>query len=83
MEKFRVNLIHLHHCRGIGWKSIFRILQHDPTLSSIYNYPSSFYEKILPLTKIQLNIFLKDLHSLSIQSMLKQYSNKSVGIIKP
>ncbi|THE14458.1 DNA-protecting protein DprA [Bacillus timonensis] len=81
MEKFRVNLIHLHHCRGIGWKSIFRILQHDPTLSSIYNYPSSFYEKILPLTKIQLNIFLKDLHSLSIQSMLKQYSNKSVGII--
>ncbi|MEH7234785.1 DNA-processing protein DprA [Bacillus sp. JJ1562] len=81
MEKIRENLIHLHHCRGIGWKSIFRILQHDPTLTSIYNYPSAFYEKILPLTKNQVSIFLKDLHSLSIQSMLKQYSNNNVGII--
>ncbi|MEH7382510.1 DNA-processing protein DprA [Bacillus sp. JJ1533] len=81
MEKFRENLIHLHHCRGIGWKSIFRILQHDPTLSSIYNYPQAFYEKILPLSKNQVNIFLKDLHSVSIQYMLKQYSNNNVGII--
>ncbi|MCC3357485.1 DNA-processing protein DprA [Bacillus sp. REN16] len=81
MEKNRENLIHLHHCRGIGWKSIFRILQHDPTLSSIYNYPTTFYEKILPLTKNQMKNFLNDLHSLSIQSMLKQYSNNNVGII--
>ncbi|WP_449539996.1 DNA-processing protein DprA [Ferdinandcohnia sp. Marseille-Q9671] len=81
MDNFRENLIHLHHCRGIGWKSIFRILQHDPTLSSIYNIPSTYYEKILPLSKYQMNIFLKDLHSLTIQSMLKQYSNNNVGII--
>ncbi|SRR5690606_15220858 len=81
MDKFREKLIHLHHCRGIGWKSIFRILQHDPTLSSIYNYPTSFYEKILPLSKHHLTIFLKDLHSLSIQSMLKQYKENNVGII--
>lgn len=81
MDKIREKLIHLHHCRGIGWKSIFRILQQDPTLSSIYNNPSSFYQKILPLQKNQLNIFLKDLHSLSIQSMLKQYRNNNVGII--
>ncbi|WP_010282477.1 DNA-processing protein DprA [Bacillus timonensis] len=81
MDKFREKLIHLHHCRGIGWKSIFRILQHDPTLSSIYTIPSSVYDKILPLPKNQLNIFLKDLHSLSIQSMLKQYRYNNVGII--
>lgn len=81
MDKFREKLIHLHHCRGIGWKSIFKILQHDSTLSRIYKYPPSFYEKILPLSKNQLTIFLKDLHSLSIQSMLKQYNDNNVGII--
>ncbi|MFT4413550.1 DNA-processing protein DprA [Fredinandcohnia humi] len=81
MELFREKLIHLHHCRGIGWKSIYQILQHDPTLSSIYNLPSQFFEKYLTLPKTQIKIFLKDLHSLSIQSMLKQYSANNVGVV--
>lgn len=81
MNNLRERLIHLHHCRGIGWKSIFQILQNDPTLSTIYNTPSSYYERILPLSKSQMNIFLKDLHSIPIQSMLKQYRNNNVGII--
>ncbi|MCS0543799.1 DNA-protecting protein DprA, partial [Aeromonas veronii] len=33
------------------------------------------------MSKNQLTIFLKDLHSLSIQSMLKQYNDNNVGII--
>ncbi|MCH1623796.1 DNA-processing protein DprA [Fredinandcohnia quinoae] len=81
MEKLREKLIHLHHCRGIGWKSIYCLLKVDPILSSIYNYSSRFYEKILPISKTQLKLFLNDLHSESFQSMLKQYNMNNIQTI--
>ncbi|MFS0865118.1 DNA-processing protein DprA [Fredinandcohnia sp. 179-A 10B2 NHS] len=81
MDHTREKLIHLHHCRGIGWKSILRLLQLDPTLSTINKYPSNFFEKYLSLSKYQVEIFLKDLHSVSIQSMLKKYSATNIKVI--
>ncbi|WP_071395350.1 DNA-processing protein DprA [Bacillus tuaregi] len=39
---FKQRLIHLHHCRGASWDSIFTILKKDPQLNSLYDsHPKS------------------------------------------
>lgn len=81
MNIFRERLLHLHHCSGIGWKSIYRILQFDPTLSSIYNLSSKTFEKILSIPEKSASLLLKDLHSHNFQSMLKQYREKNIHCI--
>ncbi|HZG61105.1 MAG TPA: DNA-processing protein DprA [Anoxybacillus sp.] len=77
----RERLIHLHHCRGIGWKSIARLLQLDPSLSTIFSLPYDTLSAYLPITKEQSLLFFQDLHSLSIQSMIKTYKEKNIHIV--
>ena len=36
MNEFKQKLIHLHHCRGVSWNSIFTILKKDPELHELY-----------------------------------------------
>jgi DNA processing protein len=77
----RERLVHLHHCRGIGWKSIARLLQLDPSLSTIFSLPYDTLSAYLPITKEQSLLFFQDLHSLSIQSMIKTYKEKNIHIV--
>lgn len=37
MDQFQTKLLLLHHWRGLGWTSIYKILKHNPSLSS-FNY---------------------------------------------
>jgi DNA processing protein len=80
-SSLRERLIHLHHCRGIGWKSIARLLQLDPSLSTIFTLPSDTLSAYLPITKEQSLLFFQDLHSISIQSMIKTYKEKNIHIV--
>ncbi|MBA2870792.1 DNA processing protein [Anoxybacillus calidus] len=77
----RERLIHLHHCRGIGWKSIARLLQLDPSLSTIFELPYDTLSAYLPITKEQSLLFFQDLHSITIQSMIKTYKEKDIHIV--
>ena len=36
MNEFKQRLIHLHHCRGVNWNSIWTILKKDPDLHQLY-----------------------------------------------
>lgn len=81
MNTIREHLIHLHHCRGVGWKSIHRLLQYDPTLSSIYHLSPKKLETLLEISKTSLLNLVNDLHSTKIQSMLKQYYEKNIHVI--
>lgn len=74
----RQRLIHLHHCRGIGWKSIRRILAQDPSLQNLYVWPLNAWQEILPLTSSNLQLFFKDLHSLDMATLTKQYSENKI-----
>jgi DNA processing protein len=80
-SSLRERLIHLHHCRGIGWKSIARLLQLDPSLSTIFEFPYDTLSANIPLTKEQSLLFFQDLHSISIQSMIKTYKEKNIHIV--
>jgi DNA processing protein len=74
-------LIHLHHCRGVGWKTIARLFEIDPSLSSIFSLPYSALTSMLSISREQCSLFFKDLHSLAIQSMIKTYRDKNIHII--
>lgn len=69
MEEMKKRLIHLHHCRGIGWKTIYQLLKDDPLLHSIFEkktfpfLPASTQEKLS-----------QDLNSISILEQIHHYS---------
>ncbi|QOR68547.1 DNA-protecting protein DprA [Cytobacillus suaedae] len=81
MKNARERLIHLHHCRGVSWKGIATLLKYDPSLDSLYSLSHNFVESLLTLSKPSAQIFLKDLHSIEIQSMLKQYNEQNIHLI--
>ncbi|MFJ8243989.1 DNA-processing protein DprA [Peribacillus asahii] len=66
-------LIHLHHCRGAGWKTIQAIVQVDPLLSSLFTKSYAEWKDIVPLPSNKLQMFFRDLHSLSIMEKLRRY----------
>lgn len=71
-------LIHLHHCRGAGWKSIQTIMSKDPSLSSLFTTDYVEWAKMLPIPSNKLNLFLKDLHSLNTIDKLKDYEDSQI-----
>ncbi|PLT30072.1 DNA-processing protein DprA [Peribacillus deserti] len=73
MEDFKKKLIHLHHCRGIGWKSIHKILTLDPALSGLYDTSFNNWKKLLQIPDKQVHDFLHDLQTQSIDDFLQQY----------
>jgi DNA processing protein len=77
----RERLVHLHHCRGIGWKSIARLFQLDASLASIFTLPYATLASYLSITKEQSLLFFQDLHSITIQSMIKTYKEKDIHIV--
>jgi len=81
MTEFNERLLQLHHCKGIGWKSIFRLLQVDPTLLSIYELSPNKAQTLLQISNTNAKLFINDLHSLKNQSMLKHYNDKNIHVI--
>ncbi|WP_102271470.1 DNA-processing protein DprA [Cytobacillus massiliigabonensis] len=77
MDNFTKRLVHLHHCRGIGWKTIYHILKIDPQLKSLYHH--SFSDLILQ--KSATLTTLNDLHSDLIHEQIQQYSQNDIRII--
>jgi DNA processing protein len=76
-------LLHLHRCEEVTWSMIQFILKDDPTLSNLYNLsPAQLQQKLqfkLPLEKIQ-SIY-KNLHSVTIASMLEKYKSQNIQCI--
>ena len=56
-------LIHLHHCRGAGWKTIKMILAADPSLTTLFTKTYAEWKEILTIPNDKLQLFLADLHS--------------------
>jgi len=77
----KIKLIHLHQCRGIGWKSIHSILTSDPLLSSLYTKTTKEWAELLMLPAQKLDTFLRDLHSLNLHTLLKQYETNDIQIV--
>lgn len=76
MDDMKKRLIHLHHCRGVGWKTIYEIIKNDPGLTSLWKvdtFPN------LPLSSQK--ILLEDLHSSIIQEQIRDYHSSKIQTI--
>lgn len=76
MDDFRNRLIHLHHCKGINWKTIFQILKNDPLLTSLFNESNLSHLPIPTQEKI-----ISEIHSPIIQEQIKHYSPNNIHTI--
>lgn len=71
----------MHQCRGAGWKTIRRILNSDPLLSTLYTKTTQEWAELLMLPSDKLDSFLRDLHSLNLQKLLDQYETNDVQLL--
>ncbi|WNS77161.1 DNA-processing protein DprA [Bacillus sp. DTU_2020_1000418_1_SI_GHA_SEK_038] len=80
MEDFKFKLIHLHHCRGIGWKTILNILKADPGLKQLYNLSVNDFPHQNSTVTTPASI-LHDLQSDFIPQQIRQYQLKDISMI--
>ncbi|MBY0120708.1 DNA-processing protein DprA [Bacillus sp. S/N-304-OC-R1] len=78
MDDFKLKLTHLHHCRGIGWKTILNILKADPELRRLYQL--SINDSFQTTTTLSSST-LHDLHSNLLLEKIHHYHNQNVHII--
>lgn len=79
MKEFKKKLVHLHHCRSAGWKTIYLLLKHDPELKMT---EFSSLQKALPeLPDSAIQSLYEDLHSNAILERISRYSEENVHII--
>ncbi|GAY74516.1 rossmann fold nucleotide-binding protein Smf [Sporolactobacillus inulinus] len=64
MDHFTRELIVLNHCRGVGRKMIWRLLQRDPDLSRFRNYSARDIQRFFHISQAKANVFIDDLHQL-------------------
>lgn len=80
MDNFKRRLIHLHHCRGIGWKTLLNMLKVDPELKRLYTL--SLNDLILHNTNTATaSSILHDLHSDFIPAQINQYQLNGISMI--
>lgn len=78
MDEFTLKLAHLHHCRGISWKTIYKILKTDPELKSLYHLS---VESIILQTNSSSTFTFNDLQSNLISEQIRQYHQNGIRII--
>lgn len=81
MDDTKAKLIHLDHCRGIGWKSIYRLLQVDSTLTSLYEWTASDFYDMLRLPSISIHHILTDLHSDTLYKQTQLMKQKQIDVL--
>jgi len=81
LNDVRKRLIHLHHCEGVGWKTIYKLLKIDSTLSILYNQSFSQLSSILKISNEQIEKILRNLDKIHIDDQLQSYENHDIKII--
>ncbi|EIJ81512.1 DNA protecting protein DprA [Bacillus methanolicus PB1] len=76
MDNFRNRLIHLHHCRGITWKTIYYFLKQDPQLKSL-SKDSPYLMEHSPV----YSECLSDLNCQAIREQIRQYPSNQIHAI--
>ncbi|WAA13613.1 DNA-processing protein DprA [Fervidibacillus halotolerans] len=80
-QSFRKRLIQLHHCRGIGWKTLDKMLKLDPTLRKIFAYtPKDLYLHFqIPLKRAETIVY--DLQTVQRKNLLQWYKERNIQTI--
>lgn len=80
-EDTRKRLIHIHACRGIGWKTIAKFFEYDQTLEAVYHIPENELASVFSMRKDHASRFYEDLHRLRISDLQDHYHQKGIRIV--
>lgn len=76
MDQFQTKLLFLHHWRGLGWTSIYKILKHNPSLSSFKYFTVAELQSVVKLPARSTPN--KDLQTEFILNLFKDYQRKEI-----
>ncbi len=62
MDKTKLRLIHIHSCKGVGWKTIAKFINFDPSLQEIYTLKKPHFSSLFQMSDYNIENFYKDLH---------------------
>ncbi|WP_100330899.1 DNA-processing protein DprA [Bacillus xiapuensis] len=81
MKEVAKRIIHLQHCRKIGWKSIFNLLKQDSRLENLYHYSAPQLSSLLNLPITEAASIRHQLHHQSMNAILTEYHNQGISFI--
>ncbi|WP_209122397.1 DNA-processing protein DprA [Alkalihalobacillus sp. BA299] len=72
MEVVNKRLIHMNHCRGVGWKTIHSFYEHDPTFAKVYQLSPTELITKFSMKRTHAELFYLDLHNLNIDKIIQK-----------
>lgn len=81
MEDVKTKLIHLNHCRGVGWKTIYQLLHRDPSLANLYEWNETYFQTLPQLSSQSIQHLLTDLHSDKLHAQINMLTAKNIEVI--
>lgn len=81
MDDVKERLIRLSHCRGAGWKTMYRLLMFDRTLEILDKGLVTEMSRVLHVSRSTANELLKEYHSKRMWEQIRAYSHESMHII--
>lgn len=77
-KEIRNRLIHIHACRGIGWKTIAKFFEYNATLESVYHMTATELETVFSIRKDRAGAFYEDLHHSTYADLLAKYEEQEI-----
>lgn len=81
MKNWKQRLVHLDHCRGVGWQTKYLILKDDPELKLLYSWPEAYWQKIFTHPSRNLVNFIKDLHNPILQNAYEYVVQSNIQVL--
>lgn len=69
MNDTRKRLIHIHVCRGIGWKTIAKFFAYDRTLAAIFDMTETELKHIFSMRDTDATLFYYDLQQAKVENL--------------
>ncbi|WP_078430704.1 DNA-processing protein DprA [Alkalihalobacterium alkalinitrilicum] len=83
MDIAKKRLIQIHHCRGVGWKTIHSFFQQDPTFALIYQLSPHELISNFAMKRNHAELFHYDLHHINIDKILQTLHSHQIKMITP
>ncbi|WP_085524758.1 DNA-processing protein DprA [Tuberibacillus sp. Marseille-P3662] len=77
----RSKLIHVHHCQGIGWRGIDKLMTHQEALDRLYDLSVDDFVEIMRTPRQKVETFYHSLHTLPIERLLRTYQETGIHVL--
>ncbi|WP_458413913.1 DNA-processing protein DprA [Schinkia sp. CFF1] len=81
MDEGKKRLIHIHSCKGVGWKTIYKFLQFDSSLQTIFTLQVHHFISLFQMTEKNATLFYTELQSKTTQEVLEALEQDQIQLL--